>query len=203
MALACVGMQAAPIVIDFEGLADQTAVTTQYTGVTFGNAQVLTAGGSLNDFSYPPFSGVNVAAGTGAGPITAFFASPITSFQAYFTYSDSTLQIKAYDNLNQLLGTVTPGSGCAGNYADNGVAGCNPNELISVSGLGNISSVTLTSSAFSSDFVVDNFTYTPADVVVPPDPNDPPPTDPAVPEPGTVTLIGAGLALAVWKARRK
>lgn len=200
-AVSCLGLQAAPIVIDFEGLADNTVVTNQYTGVTFTNAFVALAGlgGALSDTVFPPFSGTNVLAGTGGGPVGATFTNPITSFEAYFTYSDNTLEIKAYDALNQLLGTVTPSSGCSANYVGN-ADNCAPNELVTVSGLGNISSITFTSSAFSSDFTVDNFTYTPA--AVQSVPNNPP-ADPAVPEPGTVTLLSAGLAAIVWKARRK
>src|ERR1700687_5340814 len=39
-----------PVVINFEGLSDRTAVTTQYAGLTFSNAIILTSGISLNEF---------------------------------------------------------------------------------------------------------------------------------------------------------
>src|SRR5207244_4503963 len=52
-----------PIVIDFEGLQDGTILSNQYSGVTFSNAIILTAGISLNEFEFPPLSGTNVASG--------------------------------------------------------------------------------------------------------------------------------------------
>lgn len=199
-AVSCLGLQAAPIVIDFEGLADNTAVTNQYAGVTFNNATALVSDISLASTLFPPYSGETALGGSGAGPVSAAFVNPITSFQAYFTYLDNTLEVRAYDSLNNLLATATPSSGCEFNYLDNGLAGCVPNELIEITGVGNISTITFTSSFQSTQFVVDNFTYTPA--AVQSVPNNPP-ADPAVPEPGTVTLLSAGLAAIVWKARRK
>ena len=43
-------------VIDFESLTDSNSVTTQFAGVTFQNALVLTAGLSLNESEFPPQS---------------------------------------------------------------------------------------------------------------------------------------------------
>jgi hypothetical protein len=47
-----ISAQADPVTIDFEGLTDSTAVTTQYSGLIFINATILTAGVSLNEFEF-------------------------------------------------------------------------------------------------------------------------------------------------------
>jgi hypothetical protein len=52
---------AGSITLDFEGFPDSTILSTQYSGLTFTNAIILTAGISLNEFEFPPHSGVNVA----------------------------------------------------------------------------------------------------------------------------------------------
>lgn len=72
-------------VIDFESLSDGTSVDNTYAGITFSNAMVLSAGISLNEFEFPPFSGQNVAYDNG-GAIRINFAAPITWLSAYFTY---------------------------------------------------------------------------------------------------------------------
>jgi hypothetical protein len=58
----------AAIVLDFEGPPDATILSNQYAGFSFSNAQILTASASLNEFEFPPHSGVNVAL-LGAGLI--------------------------------------------------------------------------------------------------------------------------------------
>ena len=67
-----VTLPASTTTIDFEGLADSTFLSTQYSGVVFSNAQILTAGVSLNELKIPPHSGVNVAADD-SGPMSLFF----------------------------------------------------------------------------------------------------------------------------------
>jgi hypothetical protein len=66
------------LTIDFESLSDSEIVTTQYAGVgvTFSNATALTAGISLNEFDFPPNSGVNVVYDEG-GPMTISFDIPV------------------------------------------------------------------------------------------------------------------------------
>src|SRR3989442_147691 len=81
-------LPADPIVIDFEGLPDGTILGNQYSGVSFSNAIILTAGISLNEFELPPFSGSNVASDNG-GALSISFASPVTTFAGYFTYLTS------------------------------------------------------------------------------------------------------------------
>ena len=48
-----------PIKIDFESLTELDSVSTQFLGLTFSNAAVLTAGSSLNEIELPPHSGLN------------------------------------------------------------------------------------------------------------------------------------------------
>jgi hypothetical protein len=47
------------VTINFEGFADGTVITTQYTGLGFLNATIATAGVSLDELDFPPHSGVN------------------------------------------------------------------------------------------------------------------------------------------------
>src|SRR5580658_4009339 len=84
--------------ITFEGFPDSTILTTQYPGLMFSNTIILTAGISLNEFEFPPDSGVNVASDFG-GPISISFATPISSFGAYFTYTQP-VTIVGFDAFN-------------------------------------------------------------------------------------------------------
>lgn len=92
------------VVIDFEGLPDSTVLTSQYPGVTFTNGIVLTAGISLNEFEFPPNSGVNVASDNG-GPMSIAFASPVTSFAGYFTYLEP-VTVTAFDAANDQVASA-------------------------------------------------------------------------------------------------
>src|SRR5579863_1313329 len=69
----------AQTLLNFESLNDGDLVTTQFTGVTFSNAQTLTAGFSLDDLEYPAHSGKNVITDN-SGPIALIFSSPISAF---------------------------------------------------------------------------------------------------------------------------
>jgi hypothetical protein len=138
--------------INFEGLVDSTILTTQYAGVTFSNAIVLSAGISLNEFEFPPHSGTNVGADNGT-PVTITFSSPVSVFYGYFTYT-STITITAYNAANAVVATAT--SKFNNNLALSGDPGSMPNEFLSVSGTG-IASITITS---SGDFTFDDLTFT-------------------------------------------
>lgn len=102
---ASITAQADPVVLDFEGFTDSTAVTNQYAGLVFTNATVLTAGISLNEFEFPPHSGSNVVFDDG-GPMSISFTSPVAGFSGYFTYTVP-ITITASDASNNLLGSVT------------------------------------------------------------------------------------------------
>ena len=101
--------QARADTIDFEGLADSTILTNQYPGITFTNAIILTAGISLNEFEFPPHSGVNVASDNN-GPITIVFSSPVLSFSGYFTYVEP-LTLDAFDSLGACPSKAPEGVG--------------------------------------------------------------------------------------------
>ncbi len=172
------------LVIDFEGLADLTPVTNQYSslGVDFVGATVLTAGISLNEFEFPPFSGTNVVFDE-FGPITVNFSTPMLDVGGYFTYLVP-VTITAYDSSNSIVDTLT--SSYFSNTALSGDLGSSPNEFLQVAYAGGISWVEITGdSFFGGSFTMDDFTATP------------------VPEPATIYLFGSGLVgLIGWRWRQ-
>jgi hypothetical protein len=153
---------AATISIDFEGFPDSTILTNQYSGVTFSNAIILTAGISLNEFEFPPHSGVNVASDNG-GPITIDFSTPITSFSGYFTYLES-ITIDAFDAGNSQVASATSlfsnNLACLAGPPCSGDPGSSPNEFIQVAFTGGISSITITGDPAGGSFTMDDATYT-------------------------------------------
>jgi hypothetical protein len=176
---------AAPVLIDFEGLGDFEAVTTQYPGVTFGNTIAVTSGISLNEFETPPRSGTNAVFDDG-GAITLGFDSPVSHFAGYFTYS-TTLTLTAFDASLNVIGTAT--SLFANNFALTGVAGSAPNELLELV-LAGIAFVRIEGDPLGGSFVLDDVTFDTAAVTT------------AVPEPSTLALIAGGLALLRARRRR-
>src|ERR1017187_8060848 len=77
---------AGTVTLTFEGFPDSAILTTQYSGMTFGDAIILTAGITLNEFEFPPHSGSNVASDNN-GPMTISFTSPTQSFSGYISYA--------------------------------------------------------------------------------------------------------------------
>ena len=77
-----VSLCAGIVTLDFEGFPDGTLLTNQYSGLTFTNATVLMAGISLNEFEFPPRSGVNVVSDNGA-PILISFSTPVPSLPPF------------------------------------------------------------------------------------------------------------------------
>ena len=120
---------AAPIVIDFETLTDSEIITTQFPGLTFTNGIALSAGISLNEFEFPPYSGFNVASDD-LGPLQIDFASPVDLVGGYFTYLES-ITLQAFNPGNTLLGSVS--SAFSSNLALSGDAGSVPNEFLTYS----------------------------------------------------------------------
>jgi hypothetical protein len=163
-------------VLDFEGLGDGEAVVAQYGGLTFGDATVLTAGLSLNEFEFPPRSGVNVVFDDG-GPLEIVFADPVTSVMGYFSYA-MRLSVSAFDASNNLLGTTH--SLFDSNLALSGDAGSAPDELLGVSFASGISRVTFSVDPAGGSFTLDDLTF----VSVPFN---------GVPEPSTLLLLAAGV----------
>jgi len=169
-------VSAAPITLDFESLTELTSVTTQFSGVTFSNATVLTAGSTLNEFELPPRSGQNVVFDDG-GAMSIEFANAISSFGGYFTYF-MPLTITAFDAAHNTIATVS--SAFATNLRLSGDASSLPNELLTLSSAIGISSILVSGDPAGGSFVLDDVTYDT-------------PTGTPVPEPGTISLLALGL----------
>jgi hypothetical protein len=166
-------------VITFEGLSDSTSVNTQYLNLVFSNATAITSDVTLNEFEFPPNSGVNVVFDDG-GPMSITFTTPVLSVGGYFTYS-TRITIVAYDAANIPIATMT--SAFDNNEALSGDPGSQPNEFIVFSMPSGISRITITGSLTGSSFVMDDLTFT------------------AIPEPGTIFLLltGSGMLAAFRK----
>ncbi len=159
----------ADTVIDFEGLPDSTFLTTQYSseGVTFSNAQILTAGISLNQFEFPPHSGVNVASDY-LGPMSIFFTTPVSFVGGYFTYSVP-LTLDAYGLSSNLLGAVS--SPFSSNLALSGDPGSSPNEFLHLTSTSGISELIITGAPAGSSFALDDLTFAPKVSTTTPEPS--------------------------------
>jgi len=141
--------------IDFEGFPDSTILTTQYPGVLFSNAIILTAGISLNEFEFPPRSGSNVASDNGA-PMSIDFSTPVSSFSGYFTYGE-VITLNAYNAASVQVATAT--SAFSDNELLSGDIGSIPNEFLQVDFLGGISEVTITGDPAGGSFVMDDVAF--------------------------------------------
>lgn len=170
-------------VIDFEGLSDGTAVTTQYSGLTFLNGIILTSGISLNEFEFPPHSGSNVVSDDG-GALSILFNSPVTNVSAYLTYSVP-VTLTALDSQGHQLGFIM--SIFSSNLTLSGQPGSSPNELLQVSFDTPIVNVTFTGDAAGGSFALDDLTYTVATS--------------GVPEPHCLWLVAGGLSILILKRK--
>jgi hypothetical protein len=146
--------------VDFEGFPDGTPLTTQYAGLVFSDATVITAGASLNELEFPPTSGNNVAFDNG-GPITITFLTPVADVSAFFTYA-SALTLTAFDNLSNTVASAT--SLFSGNFVSSGNP---PDELISLSYLAGISEVTIAGDPAGGSFTMDDLSFTTQPATVP------------------------------------
>jgi hypothetical protein len=159
------GAQAGTITLNFEGFPDSTILSTQYSGLSFTNTIIFTAGISLNEFEFPPHSGVSVASDNN-GPITIDFSSPVTSFGGYFTYLEP-LALAAFNSADAEVASET--SMYSTNDALYGDPGSSPNEFIDLSFAGGISSVTITGDPAGGSFTLDDATFaSPSSVPEPP-----------------------------------
>lgn len=164
--------------IDFESFNDGDVLSNQLAGVTFTDLAILTAGISLNEFDFPPTSGVNVASGTAASASIAF-STALASFGGYFTYLGG-LTVDFYDGAT-LLGSVT------GAFVDNYVSsGNSPNELLQFVATGGAS---ITSVVLTGTFTLDDMSYVAST-------NQPP-----VPEPSSILLFMTGAAVLGYRHR--
>jgi len=147
--------------LTFEGYADSTILTNQYTGAIFSNAIILTAGITLNELEFPPHNPSNVASDSG-GPMSIVFSSGVNSFSGYFTYGVA-LTLQAFDSSNHLL--TSAASAFSNNEELSGVSGSHPNELLQVSSATSIYKIVITGSAQGASFVMDDVTaITPCDI---------------------------------------
>jgi hypothetical protein len=168
--------------VTFEELSDGTILTSQYPGLTFTNATVLTAGISLNEFDFPPYSGANVIFDDG-GPISVVFDAPVLGVSGFATYLVS-VTLTAFDANGNVLASLTSAYG--NNSALSGDTGSSPNELMQLSASVGIKRVTITGDQLGGSFVVDDFTTS------------------NVPEPGSLALVLAGMvALSLRECHKR
>jgi hypothetical protein len=157
------GRPAAAVTLDFEGLADSEAVTTQFSGVTFGNTIAAISGadgGSLNELDFPPHSGITVVL-PDSGPITITFATAVASVSGFFTYA-SALTLTAFDASSAVVATDT--SDFDSNFVSSGTGV--PNEVLEVAFAGGIFSVTI---ANADGFTLDDLAFLAAPRAVTPE----------------------------------
>jgi hypothetical protein len=139
---------------DFEEFEDFTPLTTEISGLTFSNTTVLSAGISLNEFEFPPKSGVNVVVDD-SGPIEISFATPVQQVGAFLTYL-SPVMMTAYDEDGNVVDVTT--SKFLANAALSGEAGSTPNEFLGVSSLGGIQRIVIAGDPNGFSFVLDDLT---------------------------------------------
>lgn len=169
--------------ISFEGVSDSVTLTNQYSGLTFSNALVLSAGISLNEFEFPPHSGINAAADNG-GPMLIAFASDQSTIKFFLTYSQP-VTVTALTSGNVVVATAR--SIFDSNLALSGSAGSAPNELFQVSGPSDISRLVISGDPSGFSFVLDDLSFSASGTT---------PIPSAVPEPQTGLLVLTGSLLA-------
>jgi hypothetical protein len=125
------------------------------------------------------------------GPLTLAFATPVTSFGGFVTYSTE-LTLSAFDASHTLLTSAVTDFGH--NEALSGELGSSPNELLLISA-SQIAFITLAGDVEGGSFVLDNLSYTTSAT-------QPPPSN-EVPEPGTFLSLTVGtVVLGVRRLRR-
>ncbi len=153
---------AAPV--GFEAFADGDSLVGQIPGLTFTNSTVLTAGLGLNEFEFPPHSGVNAVFDDG-GAITIAFTAPVFSVGAYFNYGTA-LAFSAFDGGGGLL--YSSSSAYGSNLGLSGEPGSSVNEFISYGNAAAlIARVVVTGNPSGGSFTMDDLTFDTTGNVVP------------------------------------
>jgi uncharacterized protein (TIGR03437 family) len=152
-ALVLAGSVRAQTTINFDNLNDGDVVAGQYPGATFSNAQIISAGFSLDELDYPTHSGQNAATDS-AGPITLTLQSGAAGFSAYFTHSKP-ITVTAFDGSTKISSVASARNNTA--VSGDGTA---PNELLTVNG-SNITKIVVTGDAAGNSLVMDDVTITP------------------------------------------
>jgi hypothetical protein len=185
----CLGgtASATTLTYGFDTFSDGSSLSTQYAGLTFSHAKVLKAGVGLNELSFPPRSGDGALFDDG-GPIEISLDALAQSVSVYVTYLEG-LTVSTYDSSNNLLSSAT--AAFLVNVADgSGDPGSSANELLTVSSAdGLMARIVIASGAGGSSLVLDDLTISSAAA--------------AVPEPGTLSLLLAGLGAACWRRHRR
>jgi hypothetical protein len=174
---------ASAAVLDFETLADLEVVTNQFSGITFQNTVAFesgVAGGSLNEFSFPPHSG-NVVVVDNGGAITIHFATPMLSVGGFFTYNEG-LTLRAFDSSSAEVDTAISAFSTNVNLSGNP-----PNEFLELASALGIVEVTIIGNVAGASFTLDDLTFEPAQ---------------SVPEPATLALLGVGVGFMACRRRK-
>lgn len=168
----------AAVNIDFESDALGTSISTQYQplGVVFSSPGNPTQP-EVNTFSGNSTTGHVLADYSIVGGIQldATFSTPVTDISAIAYANPSyTVTLRAYDAGNNLIGSASS----AGGSFNQGI--------LSLSGIGQISKVSWSTGSDIAAVGIDNLSFTPA-----------------VPEPQTWAMLGAGLLVVSRALRRK
>jgi hypothetical protein len=175
-------LKAAPI--SFEEISDGTPVSSQYPGLLFTNAMALSAGISLNEFEFPPRSGVSVVVDN-EGPITLSFATPVRRVGGFFTYLEPVL-LRGFDEAGELL--VSSTSAFLTNLAISGEVGSSPNEYIELLSSEDLYSISISGNSSGFSFALDDLSVGDSAQLVP--------------EPSYSVLFAAAMILLLMTGRR-